>query len=109
MWRPPSSTTSCDSWRPRAAIPRSSREAQAKREAAEREKTLPIAQKENKDLIGACTLAQMQIERVLKLDEAGAAGTCPSCGALQARGAVFCWQCGNELKPPTDGTKAKSK
>jgi hypothetical protein len=40
-----------------------------------------------------------QIERVLALDEAGAAGTCPACGALQARGAVFCWQCGNELKP----------
>jgi hypothetical protein len=40
-----------------------------------------------------------QIERLLKLGEAGAAGTCPSCGSLQARGAVFCWQCGNELKP----------
>jgi uncharacterized Zn finger protein (UPF0148 family) len=40
-----------------------------------------------------------QIERLLKLGEAGAAGSCPSCGALQARGAVFCWQCGNELKP----------
>jgi hypothetical protein len=40
-----------------------------------------------------------QIERVLAMEEAGAAGTCPSCGALQARGAVFCWQCGNELKP----------
>jgi hypothetical protein len=40
-----------------------------------------------------------QIERVLKMDEAGAAGTCPKCGALQARGAIFCWQCGNELKP----------
>jgi hypothetical protein len=40
-----------------------------------------------------------QIERVMKLDQAGAAGTCPSCGALQARGAVFCWQCGNELRP----------
>jgi hypothetical protein len=40
-----------------------------------------------------------QIERLLKLGEAGAAGTCPSCGALQARGAVFCWQCGNELRP----------
>jgi hypothetical protein len=42
-----------------------------------------------------------QIERLLKLGEAGAAGSCPSCGALHARGAVFCWQCGNELKPPT--------
>jgi hypothetical protein len=40
-----------------------------------------------------------QIERLLKLGEAGAAGTCPGCGALQARGAVFCWQCGNELRP----------
>jgi hypothetical protein len=40
-----------------------------------------------------------QIERLLRLGEAGAEGTCPSCGALQARGAVFCWQCGNELKP----------
>jgi hypothetical protein len=41
-----------------------------------------------------------QIERLLKLDEAGASGSCPSCGSLQARGAVFCWQCGNELRPP---------
>jgi hypothetical protein len=40
-----------------------------------------------------------QIERLLKLGEAGASGACPACGALQARGAVFCWQCGNELKP----------
>ena len=38
---------------------------------------------------------------MLKMDEKGASGSCPSCGALQARGAVFCWQCGNELKPPT--------
>jgi hypothetical protein len=41
-----------------------------------------------------------QLERVMKMEEAGAAGTCPSCGAVQARGAVFCWQCGKELKPP---------
>lgn len=41
-----------------------------------------------------------QIELVLKLDEAGASGTCPACGALHARGAVFCWQCGNELQQP---------
>jgi hypothetical protein len=40
-----------------------------------------------------------QIERLLKLGEAGAAGTCPACGGLQARGAIFCWRCGNELKP----------
>ena len=49
-----------------------------------------------------------QIERLLKLGTAGAAGSCPSCGALQARGAVFCWQCGNELRPaakPSDKPK----
>ncbi len=51
-----------------------------------------------------------QIEHVLKLDQAGATGACPSCGALYARGAMFCWQCGNELKPPTEGaTKAEGK
>jgi hypothetical protein len=49
-----------------------------------------------------------QIERMLKLGTAGAAGTCPSCGALQARGAVFCWQCGNELRPAAkSGEKPK--
>ena len=47
-----------------------------------------------------------QIEHLIKLDDAGAAGSCPSCGALQARGGAFCWQCGNEVKPPT-GTDSK--
>ena len=40
-----------------------------------------------------------QIERMVKLDEAGAAGSCPYCGALQARGASFCWRCGKEVTP----------
>ena len=44
-----------------------------------------------------------QIERMMKLDAAGAAGSCPSCGALQARGAMFCWQCGTEIATPTEG------
>jgi hypothetical protein len=38
-----------------------------------------------------------EVERLLKLQEAGAAGACPSCGALYARGAAFCWQCGRGL------------
>lgn len=38
-----------------------------------------------------------EVERQLKLGDAGAAGTCPSCGALHARGAVYCWQCGTDL------------
>jgi hypothetical protein len=53
-----------------------------------------------------------QIERLLKLGTAGAAGTCPACGSLQARGAVFCWQCGNELRPTaksSDEPKPKPK
>ena len=40
-----------------------------------------------------------QVERLLKMGESGAAGACPSCGALQARGAMFCWQCGKEIAP----------
>jgi hypothetical protein len=40
-----------------------------------------------------------EVERMLKLDEAGAAGACGSCGALYARGSVFCWQCGKDLMP----------
>jgi hypothetical protein len=38
-----------------------------------------------------------EVERVLRLEQAGAAGSCPGCGALHARGAVYCWQCGKEL------------
>jgi uncharacterized Zn finger protein (UPF0148 family) len=50
-----------------------------------------------------------QVERLLKLGEAGAAGTCPACGAMQARGAVFCWQCGKELRPKMEASgKPKS-
>lgn len=42
-----------------------------------------------------------QSERMLRLEQDGVAGTCPSCGGVQARGAIFCWQCGNELTPTT--------
>ena len=38
-----------------------------------------------------------EVERVLRLETAGAAGACVSCGALHARGATFCWQCGTRL------------
>jgi hypothetical protein len=38
-----------------------------------------------------------EVERLLRLQDAGAAGACPSCGALHARGATFCWQCGTRL------------
>ena len=41
-----------------------------------------------------------ETERLLRLEEGGAAGACPSCGSLYARGAVFCWNCGHRLLYP---------
>jgi hypothetical protein len=38
-----------------------------------------------------------EAERLLRLEEAAAGGACASCGALHARGAAFCWQCGAPL------------
>ncbi|HEX3510930.1 MAG TPA: hypothetical protein VHT27_07515 [Solirubrobacteraceae bacterium] len=38
-----------------------------------------------------------EIERLLKLEEEGAAGACPVCGAPHSRGALYCWQCGAGL------------
>jgi hypothetical protein len=40
-----------------------------------------------------------EVERMLKLDQAGAAGVCGACGALYAQGSAFCWQCGKDLMP----------
>ena len=37
------------------------------------------------------------IERLIKMESEGAAGSCRECGALHARGATFCWQCGVQL------------
>jgi hypothetical protein len=49
------------------------------------------------------------VERMLRMEQAGAAGTCPKCGALYPRGAVFCWQCGNDLmeRAPVGGEAAR--
>jgi hypothetical protein len=38
-----------------------------------------------------------EVERLLKLEEDGAAGSCPTCGAPHSRGALYCWQCGATL------------
>jgi hypothetical protein len=38
-----------------------------------------------------------EIERILKLEETGMAGTCPNCGSPHSTGASFCWQCGHPL------------
>jgi hypothetical protein len=39
-----------------------------------------------------------QAERLLRLEQAGAAGACPSCGSLYAHGAMFCSHCGLQLQ-----------
>jgi hypothetical protein len=38
-----------------------------------------------------------ELERMLRLEESAAAGSCPGCGAPHSRGAAFCWQCGTTL------------
>ena len=43
-----------------------------------------------------------EIERILKLEETGMAGTCPNCGAPHSTGASFCWQCGQPILRQVD-------
>jgi hypothetical protein len=50
-----------------------------------------------------------EVERLLRLDDAGASGTCASCGALHSRGAVFCWQCGETLMERLPAAAAASE
>src|ERR1700744_3063235 len=38
-----------------------------------------------------------ELERLLRLEDAARAGSCPACAAPHSRGAVFCWQCGATL------------
>jgi hypothetical protein len=35
-----------------------------------------------------------EVDRLLHMQESSVAGSCPSCGAVHSRGAVYCWQCG---------------
>lgn len=50
-----------------------------------------------------------ETERLLRLKDAGAAGTCPTCGSMYARGASFCWKCGTQLleQAPATGPLAR--
>jgi hypothetical protein len=38
-----------------------------------------------------------EVERILRMDQTGAAGMCASCGAPHSGGAAYCWQCGQAL------------
>jgi len=38
-----------------------------------------------------------EADRLLRLEDAAAAGNCRFCGSLHAGGATYCWQCGERL------------
>jgi hypothetical protein len=38
-----------------------------------------------------------EVERILRIEETGAAGQCASCDAPHSSGAAYCWQCGQPL------------
>ena len=38
-----------------------------------------------------------EVERIVRMEQTGTAGSCPSCGAPHSMGATFCWQCGQPL------------
>ncbi len=44
-----------------------------------------------------------EVERILRMEETGAAGSCPSCGAPHSSGATYCWQCGKPLLQQVSG------
>lgn len=47
-----------------------------------------------------------EAERLIRLEDAAAAGACPSCGGLYGRGATFCWSCGTQLLTSAEGHTA---
>jgi len=38
-----------------------------------------------------------EVERILRTEQTGAAGSCTTCGAPHSSGATYCWQCGMPL------------
>jgi hypothetical protein len=44
-----------------------------------------------------------EVERILRMEETGAAGACTNCGAPHSSGATFCWQCGRPLLAQVSG------
>jgi hypothetical protein len=47
-----------------------------------------------------------EVERILRMEDTGAAGVCGVCKAPHSSGAVFCWQCGAGLLPQVAPTAA---
>src|SRR5271165_2928956 len=42
-----------------------------------------------------------EVERLLRMEDGGVAGSCPACAAPHSRGALYCWQCGSTLMERT--------
>jgi hypothetical protein len=38
-----------------------------------------------------------EVERIVRMEQTGTAGSCSACGAPHSTGATFCWQCGQPL------------
>jgi len=47
-----------------------------------------------------------ELERLLKMEESGTAGSCRACGAVHSRGAAYCWQCGTPLLETVNATSS---
>lgn len=50
-----------------------------------------------------------EVERLLRMEAEGTAGSCGQCGAPHSRGAVFCWQCGRSLMERLPSTAANGQ
>jgi hypothetical protein len=44
-----------------------------------------------------------EVERIVRMEETGTAGSCRACGAPHSSGATFCWQCGQPLLEQVSG------
>lgn len=44
-----------------------------------------------------------EVERILRMEQTGTAGVCPSCNAPHSSGATFCWQCGKPILAQVSG------
>jgi hypothetical protein len=44
-----------------------------------------------------------EVERIVRMEETGTAGSCKYCGAPHSSGAPFCWQCGKPLLEQVSG------
>jgi hypothetical protein len=50
-----------------------------------------------------------EVERLLRMEQDGVAGSCPNCLAPHSRGALYCWQCGTTLMERLPSSAAGSE